>query len=98
MALLQKRPLDVCVECHPDVLKKPHALGGTSHPLGSGVTLGRDYGKGREKKERVLMDPARPEKEFYCGSCHNPHSSDSNGLIRYAIRNRFELCINCHKK
>ncbi len=98
MALLLKRPVDVCLECHPDVLKRPHALGGTSHPLASGVALGIDSGKGKEKKERVLMDPARPGKGFYCGSCHDPHSSDSPGMIRYPMRTKFDLCINCHKK
>jgi len=98
MALLPKRPAAVCVECHPDVLKRPHALGGTSHPLGAVGAVEKKDGKGTEKKERILMDPARPGKEFSCGSCHNPHSSDSKGLMRYTIRNTFELCVNCHKK
>lgn len=82
-ALLKKEPFTTCIECHAAVEKKPHAIRGFSnagHPLGT-----------KEKK-----DPKRPERRFYCGSCHNPHSSDSIKLFRYPAQSTSGLCRNCH--
>jgi predicted CXXCH cytochrome family protein len=100
MALLTKRPTAVCLECHPDIPKKAHVTVEFRHPLGS---TAKPADKGPEKKsakkERsILMDPARPGKEFYCGSCHEPHSSEGNRLIRFPVKSYFDLCVNCHKK
>jgi len=84
MTLLAKAPITVCLDCHGDVEKKPHIIKGskgTGHPLG--------------KKDN--KDPKRPEKKFYCGSCHNPHSSDSMKLFRYPAKTTMGTCINCHK-
>ena len=83
MALLNNEPIKVCLECHGDIGSKPHAIGvsGKGHPV--------------EKKGK--KDPKRPEKPFYCGSCHNPHSSDSMRLFRYPAKATMALCINCHK-
>lgn len=84
MALLNQEPIKVCLACHGDVEKKPHAIrgiAGAGHPLGK-----------KDKK-----DPKRPEKKFYCGSCHNPHSSDSMRLFRYPAKAVMGICVNCHK-
>ena len=84
VALLKKEPLQVCLDCHGALEKTPHAIAGfnnAGHPIGK-----------REKK-----DPKRPERKFYCGSCHNPHSSDSIKLFRYNADSTIKLCINCHK-
>ena len=43
------------------------------------------------------QDPARPGKPFYCGSCHNPHSTDSPLLFRFNAQSVSKLCLNCHK-
>jgi predicted CXXCH cytochrome family protein len=43
-------------------------------------------------------DPMRPDKPFYCGSCHDPHSSDSPLLFRFNVRSEKELCLHCHRK
>lgn len=94
MALLVKKPFDLCLDCHGDVPKRPHAVSGFSasrHPLGEPNVIR----KGGEKERK---DPARPDKPFYCGSCHNPHSSDSPNLFRYPARSGMELCMNCHRK
>jgi len=107
-ALLLKKPIEVCLECHSDVPKKPHAASGfsaTAHPLGmpKAERTSKKSRRAKEKQEQepkqdeVLMDPARQDKVFYCGSCHNPHSSDSPKLFRYAARSSMELCGNCHK-
>ncbi len=84
VALLKKEPFATCIECHGTVEKKPHAIRGfanAGHPLGK-----------KDKK-----DPKRPERAFYCGSCHNPHSSDSRKLFRYPAEATIGLCKNCHK-
>ncbi|MDA8432073.1 MAG: cytochrome c3 family protein [Nitrospiraceae bacterium] len=89
IALLKKEPTQVCLGCHPNVRKGPHAVSGFSavgHPIGLPV---------RHKKPPD--DPARPGKKFYCGSCHNPHSSDSIYLFRYPARSTMGLCQYCHK-
>jgi predicted CXXCH cytochrome family protein len=104
MALLLKRPTAVCAECHADVLKKKHVVAEFRHPVGSVAKQDDNQqaksasGKKDTKAKGPMMDPARPEKEFYCGSCHNPHSSDFKRLMRYKAGTPFELCINCHKK
>ncbi len=83
-ALLSQAPVALCLSCHPDVESKPHVIKGFSnkgHPLGN--------------KDKA--DPKRPGKKFYCGSCHNPHSSDFMKLFRYGAKAKMGLCINCHK-
>lgn len=90
--LLIKRPKEVCLDCHKDVTTRPHAIAGFSskgHPLG-------DKGNDRRDKQ-ILKDPTRPDREFYCGSCHTPHSSDSPRLFRFNARSSMSLCSNCHK-
>lgn len=90
-ALLLQRPIRVCLDCHADVRKTPHAITGfesTGHPIG---LL-------RSGTKEFPDDPARPGKKFYCGSCHNPHSSDSIKLFRYKGNMALDICINCHKK
>jgi predicted CXXCH cytochrome family protein len=89
MALLRKDPPFVCLDCHADVRKAPHAVSGfraAGHPLGIA-----------KKNKKYLEDPIRPGKRFYCGSCHNPHSSDSMKLFRYKADSTFALCTYCHK-
>jgi predicted CXXCH cytochrome family protein len=43
------------------------------------------------------QDPNRPGTPFYCGSCHNPHSTDSPLLFKFDAQSVSELCVNCHK-
>jgi len=88
-ALLKKDAANLCLECHPNVRKRVHALSGFSslgHPVGL------------PKRGKTAQDPARPGKRFYCGSCHDPHSSGSGLLFRYDAASSMELCIHCHKK
>ena len=87
--LVKSDPVNLCLECHPRVGKIPHAVAGFSaggHPLGY-----------KQKKKKAIEDPARPGKRFYCGSCHDPHSSDSPRLFRFGAKSGMELCVNCHK-
>ena len=85
VSLLAKEPVNVCLECHPGLKKEPHVTN-EGHPIGI-----------LKKKKKKIDDPARPGKEFYCGSCHNPHSSDSPKLFRYKTKSSFGICNHCHK-
>ena len=82
IALLSRNPLDLCSQCHPDT---PHGQHISSRQTGSS-----EQGTGPQ-------DPARPGKPFYCGSCHNPHSTDSPLLFRFNAQSVSKLCLNCHK-
>jgi len=99
--LFEKGINNLCLTCHADVAKKPHLVSGFSsagHPL-RGKRLKKKEtveGKIREKIE-IGKDPARPDREFSCSSCHNPHSSDSIRLFRYKADSAFGLCTYCHK-
>lgn len=80
LILLNKALNGVCVDCHADVIKKPHAIQ-RGHLLG---------GDGK------LNDPVRKGKKFYCGSCHDPHSSNSIKLFRYEVEAPIKICAKCH--
>lgn len=109
MALLVKKPVQVCLECHPNIPKKPHAVMGFAssnwHPVGMPKPAppsrkskkDKDHPEGEPKPLPDLKDPARPDKPFYCGSCHNPHSTSSPKLFRFNAGSTMELCVNCHK-
>ncbi len=85
-ALLNKKDVvGLCLECHPKIDKKKHVIA-TGHPVGE-----------PKKGKPAPMDLARKDKRFYCGSCHNPHSSDNPKLFRYKAKSAFDLCGYCHK-
>jgi predicted CXXCH cytochrome family protein len=104
MALLLKRPTAVCADCHDKILKERHVTGEFRHPVGSidkpemQPVEKAEKKKSSRKSKKTIMDPVRPEKEFYCGSCHNPHSSEWKNLLRYKANVPFDLCVNCHQK
>lgn len=83
--LLIKKPVELCLDCHPDIVKGVHNLNEFSpsaHPMGN---------------EKIpIGDPLRPGREFYCGSCHNPHRAEFPKLSRYG--SGMMWCIKCHKK
>jgi len=101
MALLLKRPIEVCLECHPDVPKKQHAVAGFSakgHPVGLPKKAKKAKKEGdAAPPDQGLKDPSRPDKPFYCGSCHNPHSTIGIHLFRFNATSAMGLCTNCHK-
>jgi len=112
VALLANSPYDLCLTCHGEIAEKPHALGGFGkygHPLGPIKMLKPVKVKKKKKKAVeeldsapsttpiIIMDPARPGREFYCGSCHEPHSADSPKLFRFPAKDGMDICKNCHK-
>ncbi len=101
VALLANSPYDLCVTCHSEIPGKPHAVSGfsaASHPLGPKKARKRKARKdGPQETPHQLMDPARPDRAFYCGSCHEPHSTESPRLFRFNAKSAMGLCSNCHK-
>lgn len=92
-ALLLKKPYDLCLDCHAEVSTKQHAstgFGPSRHFLG---------GKKLTKKggEVFIKDPSRPDRAFYCGSCHEPHRAEGGRLFRFGARSSMSLCTHCHK-
>lgn len=73
----------LCLQCHGDVEKEPHArverFKVPGHPLSG-------------KK-----DPLRKGKPFGCVSCHVPHSSDWIRLFRYEAEDPSGICKHCHE-
>jgi predicted CXXCH cytochrome family protein len=78
------QPLNImCLICHENVLYTPHVIAGT---LSGGHPLSGE------------KDPLRKDRPFTCVSCHNPHGSESEGLLRFKSRGTFSLCRKCHDK
>ena len=95
VALLVKKPYDLCLDCHNEVTTKPHAVAG----FGSGRhPLGEPKKKKKNGEDKELKDPSRPDRSFYCGSCHEPHSSAGGRLFRFNAKAAMSLCSNCHKR
>lgn len=85
VGLARTRPAELCLDCHPDVRKRPHMIVGFSasgHPIGDA------------KKEAA--DPLRAGKPFYCAACHEPHRSDRGMLKRFEGKGT-ATCRRCHK-
>ncbi|MHB8844271.1 MAG: cytochrome c3 family protein [Nitrospirota bacterium] len=85
MALLVKRPIEMCKQCHQGT---PHG----THFRPRKLLTGSTGTPGQQEPE----DPRRPGKPFYCGSCHDPHSTDTPLLFRFKARSTSELCNGCH--
>lgn len=76
---------DLCSSCHEEVLSRPHIL--TSFSQRGGHPLSRS------------PDPFKPDRDFNCASCHNPHGSDSS-LFLNAYQDSMSLhqfCRSCHR-
>jgi predicted CXXCH cytochrome family protein len=85
--LLAEPLVKVCMECHSKVKRRPHAtidISGKGHPIGG--------------EKPGLMNPARPDEPFYCGSCHHPHMTALPRLMRYDTKSPLGFCQECHKK
>lgn len=91
--LLLKKPFDLCLDCHGEVPAKPHAstgFGPARHYLGEKKITKRGG-------EVITKDPSSPDRVFYCGSCHEPHSAEGGRLFRFNEKATMSLCIHCHK-
>lgn len=84
-AQLLKPVNELCLTCH------------TNAGFKSGLHVVRSFAGGGHPM-KAKKDPKRPEREFSCAGCHNPHSSDWIKLFRYKASSNFELCVHCHEK
>lgn len=60
------------------------------HPRFKKITMGHPVAN---HPLRSVRDPLRPEREFSCSSCHNPHSSDFSLLLP---GEEYSFCSKCH--
>jgi len=81
---LKKEPWDLCTTCHAEKASGRHVIAwGPS---------------GQTHPTRGRPDPKKPEREFSCRSCHNPHASNMPKLWNYNVSSYFDLCQVCHNK
>jgi len=80
--LLRMQVTDLCINCHEDKASGIHVIAGM-------------YGKGHPV--RGAKDPFRPDREFSCASCHNPHAGDTQNLLNHDNSNAATYCIHCHR-
>ncbi len=78
---------DTCTTCHAEKAEGAHVL--------ASYIFGRNSGAHPTKGK---SDPARPEREFTCSSCHNPHGSNGIYMLRTKGSMPFNVCQRCHKK
>lgn len=81
---LKKEPWDLCTTCH---LEKASGR----HIIAWGPT-------GDTHPTRGRPDPMKPEREFSCRSCHNPHASNAPKLWNFDATTAYQLCWACHRK
>jgi predicted CXXCH cytochrome family protein len=81
---LKKEPWNLCTTCHADKASGRHVIAwGPS---------------GNTHPTRGRPDPMKPEREFSCRSCHNPHASKSPKLWNFDATETYQLCWTCHQK
>ncbi len=86
---LRKSIWDLCTTCHAEKADGKHVV--------SSFVFNRNDG-GHPTRSDTVKDPARPEREFTCTSCHNPHGSSGVYLLRMKGPVAFGVCKRCHKK
>ncbi|MBI4522572.1 MAG: hypothetical protein HY695_02030 [Deltaproteobacteria bacterium] len=81
---LKKPPWDLCTTCHTEKASGRHVIAwGPS---------------GDTHPTRGRPDPMKPEREFSCRSCHNPHASKAPKLWNFNATTYMQLCQTCHNK
>lgn len=81
---LKKQPFDLCTNCHPEKRRERH------------VVVGFVYGDSHPVRGRP--HPLKPNQEFACPACHNPHAAQSRFLWQFDATQRETLCRTCHQK
>ncbi|MCF6330922.1 MAG: cytochrome c3 family protein [Sulfurimonas sp.] len=86
---LRKPIWDICTTCHAEKADGKHVV--------SSFVFSRNSGAHPTRSD-TAKDPARPEREFTCTSCHNPHGSSGIYLLRMNGSVPFGVCKRCHDK
>lgn len=84
---LRKPIWELCITCHAEKADGKHVV--------SSYVFSRNSGSHPTKG---IKDPLRPEREFTCTSCHDPHGSHGTMLLRMKGSMPFSVCNKCHKK
>ena len=92
--LLVDEPAKVCLSCHEELTKKLHATA-SGHPMG--LKKKHKKSKRSETAEVIGVRPGPAREDIDCGSCHDPHSSNSPRMFRFNAQSAMSLCVNCHK-
>ncbi|MBU1986936.1 MAG: hypothetical protein KJ846_06885, partial [Proteobacteria bacterium] len=82
-ALLRMQTTDLCINCHEDKASGTHVIAGF-------------FGKGHPV--RGVKHPLKPDREFTCAGCHNPHAGNTQNLLNHDNSNMAVYCTLCHKK
>jgi predicted CXXCH cytochrome family protein len=82
-ALLRMQGTDLCINCHEDKATGTHVLAGF-------------FGKGHPV--RGVKHPSKPDREFTCAGCHNPHAGNTQNLLNHDNSNMSVYCSLCHQK
>jgi predicted CXXCH cytochrome family protein len=81
---LKKRAFDLCTTCHTEKKTERH------------VVVGFVYGDSHPLQNRP--HPLKPNTEFACPACHNPHAAQARFLWQFDATRRETLCRTCHQK
>ncbi len=77
--VLRKPINELCLGCHPVLLRNTLGHPVANHPVGG------------------VKDPLRPDREFVCSSCHEPHGTNHQHMLIQTKRGGL-LCRVCHKR
>lgn len=81
---LKKPAFALCTTCHTEKRSERH------------VVVGFVYGDSHPVQGRP--HPLKPNTEFACPACHNPHAAQARFLWQFDITKREVLCRTCHDK
>jgi len=81
--LLKMQTTNLCINCHEDKASGAHVIAGF-------------HGKGHPV--RGVKNPLKPDREFTCAGCHNPHAGNTQNLLNHDNSNMSVYCTLCHKK
>ncbi len=80
---LKMETTDLCSACHAETASRPHVI--------------LSYA-GKGHPIRIEKDPFHPGQKFDCASCHFPHGSPYNLLLKEDPTSMASYCTTCHKK
>ncbi len=80
---LRKETTDLCSTCHEDTASRPHVVSMFFTAKGHPVYRPEN--------------PFQPGKSFNCASCHRPHGSSFDHLLRWDGSSMKSFCTSCHK-
>lgn len=80
--LVRMHPTDLCLNCHHDKKSGRHVIAGF-------------FAKGHPV--RGQRNPFKPDRDFSCAACHNPHAGTSQSLLNGDRSNQQIYCQTCHK-